>query len=54
MGTVPNSVGDCPRWRAERGICYNVLMDNLKQIMYGVTDFALMRAENAYFEEECE
>ena len=24
-------------------------MDGLKQIMYGVTDFALMRAENAYF-----
>ena len=24
-------------------------MDNLKQIMYGVTDFALMRRENAYF-----
>lgn len=24
-------------------------MDSLKQIMYGVTDFALMRAENAYF-----
>jgi len=24
-------------------------MQDLKQIMYGVTDFALMRAENAYF-----
>ena len=24
-------------------------MDSLKQIMYGVTDFALMRTENAYF-----
>ena len=24
-------------------------MENLKQIMYGVTDFALMRTENAYF-----
>ena len=24
-------------------------MDGLKQIMYGVTDFARMRAENAYF-----
>ena len=24
-------------------------MDNLKQIMYGVTDFARMRAENGYF-----
>lgn len=25
------------------------VMEKLKQIMYGVTDFALMRAENAYF-----
>ena len=24
-------------------------MDDLKKIMYGVTDFARMRAENAYF-----
>ena len=24
-------------------------MNDLKQIMYGVTDFALMRMENAYF-----
>ena len=24
-------------------------MNELKQIMYGVTDFARMRAENAYF-----
>ena len=24
-------------------------MDDLKKIMYGVTDFALMRAENGYF-----
>ena len=24
-------------------------MEKLKQIMYGVTDFALMRAENGYF-----
>ena len=24
-------------------------MGGLKQIMYGVTDFARMRAENAYF-----
>ena len=24
-------------------------MDNLKQIMYGVTDFVRMRRENAYF-----
>lgn len=24
-------------------------MDSLNQIMYGVTDFAWMRAENAYF-----
>lgn len=24
-------------------------MDDLKKIMYGVTDFALMRRENAYF-----
>ena len=24
-------------------------MDDLKQIMYGVTDFALMRTENGYF-----
>jgi len=24
-------------------------MQDLKQIMYGVTDFALMREENAYF-----
>ena len=24
-------------------------MSSLKQIMYGVTDFARMRAENAYF-----
>ena len=30
-------------------ICYNTNMDSLKQIMYGVTDFALMRTENAYF-----
>ena len=28
---------------------YNTGMAGLKQIMYGVTDFALMRAENAYF-----
>ena len=30
-------------------MCYNTRMDNLKQIMYGVTDFARMRAENGYF-----
>ena len=30
-------------------IWYNAHVDGLKQIMYGVTDFALMRAENAYF-----
>ena len=30
---------------------YGILcaMDNLKKIMYGVTDFARMRAENGYF-----
>lgn len=27
-------------------------MSRLKQIMYGVTDFARMRAENAYFVED--
>ena len=32
-----------------RSICYNTGMAGLKQIMYGVTDFALMRAGNAYF-----
>ena len=27
---------------------YNAHVDGLEQIMYGVTNFALMRAENAY------
>ena len=28
---------------------YNTDVNGLKQIMYGVADFALMRRENAYF-----
>ena len=28
---------------------YNAGMETMKQIMYGVTDFARIRAENGYF-----
>ena len=30
-------------------ICYNPGMENLKKIMYGMTDFALMRRAPALF-----